>query len=158
MGGQPNVKLLTSSSGIRSELELEISLFWSFQEARDLQIDLDAIFDGLALDEDMQKFVKGILSFEGTAVTDIGGSLAFKLGIGIEYVKSTRKILPYIKGITGLELGFSADARANFDATIGPFSAEVDMQIEVDNLGEPVKIKFGVSVYVAYFDHCVEYL
>jgi hypothetical protein len=79
VGGQPNVELVTKSDDIRSELEFEITLFWSFEDARDLQIDLDAIFDGLELDEDIQKFVKGILSFEGTAVTNVDGSLAFTL-------------------------------------------------------------------------------
>ena len=79
VGGQPNVDLVTRSDDIRSELEFEITLFWSFADARDLLIDLEAIFDGLELDEDIQKFVKGILSFEGSAVTNIDGSLAFTL-------------------------------------------------------------------------------
>lgn len=131
VGGQPNVELVTKSDDIRSELEFEITLFWSFEDARNLQIDLGAIFDGLELDEDIQKFVKGILSFEGTAVTNVDGSLAFTLvslerlsfmsvvhvppalivfaflfpkGIGLEYVKETRKILPFIKGTTGNEV------------------------------------------------------
>ena len=42
----------------------------------------------------------------------------------------------------GLKIGFSALAVAEFQATIGPFSADVGMKIEVDNLGEQVEIKF----------------
>lgn len=151
VGGTPDVQLVTKSDNIRSELEFEITLAWSFQDARDLQIDLDAIFDGLDLDEDIATFVKGILAFEGSAVTDVGGSLSFTLGIGLEYVKSTKKILPYIKGTTGLELGFAAEAVAEFEATIGPFSADIDVSLEINNFGEPVVIKFGLDSSLNYY-------
>ena len=77
--------------------------------------------------------------------------MAFTLGIGLEYVKSTKTILPYIKGSTGLKLEFSAGAVAEFEATIGPFSADVVLNVEVDNLGEPVVIKFGLDSKLNYY-------
>ena len=132
-------------------MEFEITLSWSFDDARSLSIDFDAILDGLELDEEIKNLAKGLLAFEGTARTLIEGGLSFTLGIGLEYVKATKKILPYIKGTTGLELSFAAGAVAEFLATVGPLSAEIDAKLLVDNLGEPVVIKFGLDSLLNYY-------
>ena len=117
------MKINTESDNIRSVLDLEISLNWSFQEVNDLKIDLEAIFEGLDLDENIATFAKSIVAFEGAATTEIRGGLGFTLGLGLEYVKSSKKIVPFIKGTTGLALTFSVVAEAQFQATIGPFTA-----------------------------------
>ena len=52
---------------------------WSFDDARSLAIDFDAILDGLELDEEMKNLAKGLLAFEGTARTLIEGGLSFTL-------------------------------------------------------------------------------
>lgn len=124
---------------------------WSFDDARSLAIDFDAILDGLELDEEIKNLAKGLLAFEGTARTLIEGGLSFTLGIGLEYVKATKKILPFIKGTTGLELSFAAGAVAKFQATVGPLSAEIDAELELDNLGEQVVIKFGLDSLLNYY-------
>ena len=101
VGGSPTVSLVAESTDEVSALELEVTLLWSFAEARDLQIDLDAIFEGLELDDDIATFAKGVIAFDGAATTAIEGSLAFTLGIGLQYVKESGDIRPYIKGTTG---------------------------------------------------------
>lgn len=58
VGGSPTVAFIPSSDDIRSSLELDITLSWSFVEASQLKIDLGAIFDGLDLDEDIKMFAK----------------------------------------------------------------------------------------------------
>ena len=123
VGGTPNVQIDHISDDFRSALELEVTLQWSFQQMNDLKIDLGVIFAGLDLDENIATFAKSIVAFEGAARTAIEGSLAFTLGIGLEYVKSSKKIIPYVKGTTGLALFFGVDASAKFQATIGPFTA-----------------------------------
>lgn len=50
----------------------------------------------------MKTFAKGLIALEGEGVINLGGSLAFTLGIGLEYDKGKKKILPYILGTTGL--------------------------------------------------------
>ena len=49
VGGSPNVDLTPLNDEIRSSLEVEITLSWSFVEASQLNIDLAAILDGLDL-------------------------------------------------------------------------------------------------------------
>lgn len=104
-------------------LELEITLQWTYQQINDLKIDLEAIFEGLELDESIATFAKNIVSFEGAARTEIEGSLGFTLGVGLEYVKASKDIVPYVMGTTGLELLFGLTATSEFEATIGPFTA-----------------------------------
>ena len=123
VGGTPNVQIEHISHEFRSALELEVTLQWSFQQINDLKIDLGVIFAGLDLDENVAMFAKSIVGFEGGASTTIEGSLAFTLGIGLEYDKSSRRTNPYVKGTTGLTLFFGVDATANFQASIGPFTA-----------------------------------
>jgi hypothetical protein len=90
------------------------------------------------------------LAFEGTSQTNIDGGLSFILGLGLEYDKKSKNINQYIKGITGLELKFGVDARAQFSASIGPFSAEVDVRTIIDNSGPPLSIKFGLEDSLNY--------
>ena len=76
---------------------------------------------------------KGIVALNGAALADLFGELSLTIGIGLEYLKETKTILPYIKGSTGLALGLSIDAVADFVATIGPFSADVNVDfVSVD--------------------------
>ena len=75
--------------------------------------------------DDIATFAKGLVTFEGEALTEIDGSLRLTLGLGLEYVKSTGDIVPYFKGSTGLELGVSIFSDADFTATIGPFGADI---------------------------------
>ena len=102
--------------------------------------DLAEILEGLDLPEDIAMFAKGIVALNGAALADLYGKLSFTLGIGLEYVKATNTILPYIKGTTGLDLELSIEAIANFTATIGPFSADVD-----------------VNFVSAYISHCHDF-
>lgn len=96
-------------------------------------------------------FAKGIVAFEGSAVNELVGSLSFTLGIGLEYVKATGKVLPFIKGNTGLDLGFSLDTSATFESTIGPFTAVVGINVTVDNYNEPLGIQFGLDGNLNYY-------
>ena len=123
VGGTPSVRIDTTSDSIRSVLELEITLQWTYQQINDLKIDLEAIFEGLELDESIATFAKSIVAFEGAASTEIEGSLGFTLGVGLEYVKASKDIVPYVMGTTGLELLFGLNSTADFEATVGPFTA-----------------------------------
>jgi hypothetical protein len=123
----------------------------SFDEARQLQIDLEAILEGLDLDEDIASFAKGILAFDGTAETSIAGGLSLRLGVGLEYVKQSKNINSYIKGDTGLELWFSVKSIAEFSAAIGPFSANVKVTTVIDNAGPPLSIQFGLEDGLNYY-------
>lgn len=57
VGGTPNVVINSTSDTIRSVLELEMTLSWSFDEILQLQIDLAEILEGLELSEDIATFV-----------------------------------------------------------------------------------------------------
>jgi len=49
VGGSPDVKLTPLNDNIRSSLEVELTLSWSFVEASQLKVNLAAILDGLDL-------------------------------------------------------------------------------------------------------------
>ena len=151
VGGTPNVTFTPSSDDIRSSLDLDIELTWSFLEARQLNIDLAGIFEGMDLDEDFQNFAKGIIGFEGSGGTDLSGSLTLHLGVGLEYTKKTETVVPYIRGVTGITAKFAADANARIEATIGPLSAIVDVAAFIDNYGEPLSISVGLDPKVNYY-------
>ena len=99
----------------------------------------------------MQSFTKGLIALEGQGVIDIGGSLAFTLGIGLEYHKKSKKILPYILGTTGLDVGFSIETDTTFAVTIGPFGADVTIGVVVDDYGEDLSIQLGLEDKLRYY-------
>ena len=99
----------------------------------------------------MKSFTKGLIALEGQGVINIGGSLAFTLGIGLEYNKKTKNILPYILGTTGLDVGFSIGAGATFAVTIGPFGADVTVEVVVDDSGKDLSIQLGLEDELRYY-------
>lgn len=133
VGGAPNVTFTPFSDDIRSSLDLDIELTWSFLEARQLNIDLAGIFEGMDLDEDLKMFAKGLVALDDSGGTEIEGGISFSLGIGLEYIKEVETIIPYIRGITGIAITFSANAIAEFQVSIGALSATVDVKAEIDN-------------------------
>lgn len=113
---------------------------------------MNEVFEGLSLDEDIAQFAKGLVAFGGEGITDTKGGISFTLGIGLEYVKNAKtKILPYIKGTTGLDLYFSIESNANFLASIGPFTADVDVSVVVDDYGDDLSIQFGLEDSLNYY-------
>lgn len=54
VGGTPSVDFTPSSDDIRSSLDVDLTLSWSFLEATQLKLDLEAILEGLDLDEDIK--------------------------------------------------------------------------------------------------------
>ena len=151
VGGTPSVEFTPTSDDIRSTLDIDLTLQWSFLEASQLKIDLATILEGMEIDEDMKNFIKGIIAFEGQAGIEIAGSLKFSLGVGFEYLKKTETAIPYVKGSTGITLDFSVDANAVFQASIGPLSAMIDCEAIIDNYGEPLSVFVGLNPRVNYY-------
>ena len=151
VGGTPSVDFIPSSDEIRSSLELDLTMQWTFEEATQLNIDLASILEGMDLDEDLVNIVKGIIAVEGQGHIVVSGSLSFTLGIGLEYEKATETIIPYFKGITGITVTFSTYANAIFQASIGPLTASVDLRGEIDNYGEPLSISIGLDPDTNYY-------
>ena len=188
VGGTPSIKFTPLSDEIRSSLDVDLVLQWSFQEASQLNIDLAAILDGLDLEDDLKNFAKGeiifacaclfsfavdcfshcpcltclsslnqtlsitgLIAFDGAGQTEIFGSISFSLGIGLEFIKKSRTIIPYLKGTTGVTFDFSANATAEFQASIGPLSATVIVDALIDNYGEPLSISVGLNPSVNYY-------
>lgn len=143
--------ITTQADSIRSVLELDLELKWTLEEVYQLKIDLNEVFDGLDLDEDIATFAKGLVGFEGEGLTEAKGSLSLKLGIGLEYQKSTKTILPFIKGTTGLKVAFRIKAAADFAASVGPFTADINVLATVDDYGEDLSIQFGLEDSLNYY-------
>ena len=62
VGGSPNVTMTTSSDDVKSVLELDVNLNWSFEEVLQLMIDIGSMFDtGQPLDDDIAMFANGII-------------------------------------------------------------------------------------------------
>jgi len=101
VAGDPDVSIDTSDDDLRSVIEIEFELVWSFLENMQLQVDLSDIFEGLSLDQAAETFTKGVVGFDGQGIIELGGSLSFKLGVGVEYDKVTGSLHPFIKGSTG---------------------------------------------------------
>ena len=59
VGGTPSVVFTPTSDSIRSSLDVDLILQWSFMEAIQLNVDLAGLLDGLDIDEDFKKFAKG---------------------------------------------------------------------------------------------------
>ena len=152
VGGLPSVNIVTSSNPTRSNLELDIALKWSIHEALSLGIDLEEILAGVDSSGEISQFVKGLVTFDGGALTEIDGSISFTLGVGLEYSRERKtKIVPYIKGNTGLVLKFSLETVFQFACTIGPFGADVTGNVIVDNLGKDLSISFGLNENLNYY-------
>jgi hypothetical protein len=77
--------------------------------------------------------------------------VSFSLGVGLRYVKKTKSIVPYLRGIMGVKLAFSDDADAEFQASIGPLLADVGVTATIDNYGEPLTILFGLNPNKNYY-------
>lgn len=158
VGGTPDVVITTLADNIRPAIELDVSLNWSFDEVYQLNIDLEEVFDGLELDEDIAQFAKGLVAFGGEGLTEMSGGLSLTIGIGLELEKkecgdksSKAKILPYIKGATGLDLFFQLTTDTIFTASIGPFTANVDIAAMIDNYGDDLSISFGLIDTLNYY-------
>jgi hypothetical protein len=151
VGGTPTVVFSPASDDIRSSLHVDITLQWSFLEASQLNIDLASILEGLDLPEDIKNFAKGLVAFDGGGRSEIEGSISFSLGIGLEYMKKTGATFPYIRGVTGLTLNFSADTNTEFEASIGHLSGNVECHATVDNYGEPLSITVGLDPSFNYY-------
>ena len=151
VGGSPSVDFLPTSDDIRSSLEIDLKLEWSFMEAIELNIDLEAILEGLDLDENIKKFAKGIIGLDGDGKAEITGSMSFSLGIRLEYVKQSGKINPYLKGVTGVGLTFSANVDNKFQATVGSIPATIAVAASIDNYGKPLSILVGLNPNVNYY-------
>ena len=152
LGGTPGVSISTSSDTMRSNLELDITLSWTIHEALSLGIDLEEILAGVDSSGDIGTFLKGLVTFDGGGLAEIDGNISFTLGIGLEYSRlRATKLVPYIKGNTGLVLGFSIETVVGFACTIGPFGADVAGRVTVDNLGELLLISFGLNKNLNYY-------
>lgn len=152
LAGTTSVDISTSSGPERSSLELDITQEWTFQEAYSLAIDLEEILAGLDPSGEIGNFIKGLVTFEGGALAEVSGRVSLRLGMGLEYSRSrTPKVVPYIKGNTGLVIAFSVEAEVNFACTIGPFGADVTGIVTVDNLGDLLTISFGLNENINYF-------
>ncbi len=152
LGGAPGVNISTISDPTRSNLELDITLSWTIHEALSLGIDLEEILAGVDSSGEIATFLKGLVTFNGGGLAEIDGSISFTLGIGLEYstLRAT-KLVPYVKGNTGLVLGFSIDTQVGFACTIGPFGADVAGSVIVDNLGKLLSISFGLNKNLNYY-------
>ncbi len=152
LGGAPGVNISTVSDSTRSNLELDITLSWTIHEALSLGIDLEEILAGVDSSGEISTFLKGLVTFNGGALAEIDGNISFTLGIGLEYSRlRTTKLVSYIKGNTGLVLGFSIDTQVGFACTIGPFGADVAGSVTVDNLGKLLSISFGLNKNLNYY-------
>ena len=153
VGGSPDASIVSTSDDIRSTLEVTITLEWSFEEAKSLEIDLAAILDGLGFDpnDPIANFAKSLVAFDGEALTAIAGGLSVTVGVGLEYHKPTKDIRPYIQGVTGLKLTFAALADLSFSATIGPLSATVYTKTVVDNYDDLLTVKIGLEDSLNYY-------
>jgi hypothetical protein len=152
LGGTPSVKMNTSSGSERSNLELDIKLEWSIEQAKSLGIDIEEILAGLDSSGEIGTFTKGLVTFEGGALVEINGRISFTLGLGLEYSRTRQtKIVPYIKGNTGLDIEFSIETEIDFECTIGPFGANVSGEVTVDNFGSLLKLSFGLNEKLNYY-------
>ena len=84
-------------------------------------------------------------------MTETTGRLSFTLGIGLEYTKASKQKNPYFKGNTGLALGFTIKSATSFKASIGPFSAIIDVDVLVDNYDSDLLFKFGLEDNLNYY-------
>jgi hypothetical protein len=112
---------------------------------------LGEILGGVDPSGEIGTFIKDLVTFEGEALVGVNGRLSVALGLGLEYRSREKKIVPYIKGNTGLTIEFSVNAGIEFGCTIGPFGADVSGQVTVDNLGDLLKISFGLNGNLNYY-------
>lgn len=152
LGGAPGVSISTSSDSMRSNFELDITLSWRIHEALSLGIDLKEILAGVDSSGEIGIFLRGLATFDGGGLAEVDGNISFALGIGLEYSRlRATKLVPYIKGNTGLVLGFSIETVVGFACTIGPFGADVAGRVTVDNLGKLLSISFGLNKNLNYY-------
>jgi hypothetical protein len=151
VGGSPSVVFSPQSDDMRSSLDVDVTLHWSFQEAYQLNMDIAAILDGLDIDSAIKNFAKGLIPFEGSGIVDLEGFLSLSLGVGVEYERQSKQFRFYIKGVTGLTVGFASEISTEFTANIGPLSAGVQVEASIGKIGSPITITAGLDNDVNYY-------
>jgi hypothetical protein len=151
VGGSPSVVFSPQSDDMRSSLDVDVTLHWSFQEAYQLNMDIAAILDGLDIDSAIKNFAKGLIPFEGSGIVDLEGFLSLSLGVGVEYVRESEQVNFYIKGVTGLTVGFASAISTEFQANVGPLSALVQVDASIGEIGSPITITAGLDNDVNYY-------
>jgi hypothetical protein len=151
VGGSPSVVFSPQSDDMRSSLDVDVTLHWSFQEAYQLNMDIAAILDGLDIDDGLKWFAKGLIPFEGSGIVDLEGFLSLSLGVGVEYERQSKQFRFYIKGVTGLTVGFASEISTEFTANIGALPAEVQVEASIGKIGSPITITAGLDNDVNYY-------
>lgn len=157
VGGQPKVNMTAMTDATRSDLLLDIELYWPIRESSQMKLDLETLIEnafGGSSPSAIAKFAKNVVPPEGQGVFSLDGEVSFQLGIGLEYVSGEKRVNPYILGTTGLQVAFLGRAGASFPTTYGPFRGFVSAVAEVtgaNRLDEPLLFSVGLNDSLNYY-------
>lgn len=154
IGGTPSVDMTATSNDVRSELTVELELAWGFEEFAQMYIDLDDMTNsGDGLSGDILHYIKTLIPGEAEAMISVETGVAFRLGVGLEFVRDELKINPYIKGNSGLFLHWKSEATAAYEATIGPLRGTIEAQASITGTKEydPLSLSVGLDKDLNYY-------
>jgi len=149
VGGTPKVTISPHTNNISSDLVVELELAWDFTDTKTLLIVLSDLFS----ESDYKKyksldyFANALLPGEGEASISVNGELAFRLGVGLEYVSQTGNVKPYVCGTTGFFLKLDANGEASYDASVGAFQGSIDANVSVE-VGLDVGLNSSLNYYL----------
>jgi len=153
VGGTPRVNLTTTSNAHRSDLVVDIVLAWNWLEHLLVNVDLETLMEDENTTGVVGVFAKNLVPGEGEASVDLKTGVSFRLGVGLEYVSSEKRINPYILGTTGfyVELGLAASGAYTVQA--GPFEGALDFQVEASGVQEtdPLSLSVGLNNSLNYY-------
>jgi hypothetical protein len=153
----PQVNITTISNAVRSDLIVDLQLFWSYSEFFQLIIDLETIAEqkGVDLSGDIGHFAKNLIPGEGEGMAKLDATVSFRLGVGLEYVSapSTKKINPYILGTTGLLVTLDAQGQFNYDIQAGALRGSIGMSAAISGKdpSDPLSVKVGLNDSLNYY-------
>jgi hypothetical protein len=154
----PQVNITTiSTPDIRSDLIVDLELFWSYNEFFQLIVDMETIAQqkGLDLSGGIGNFAKNLIPGDGEGMAELNATVSFRLGVGLEYVSapSTKKINPYILGTTGLEVTLKAKGQFDYGIQAGALRGSIEMLAEISGKdpSDALSIKVGLNDSLNYY-------
>ena len=143
--GVANVTIDFYNLDDRYQLDAGVSIEWSFDYRNQVDIDLEQILSSTKKLDKYKDILTQVLAFEGEAEFDTEVTIRLSLGFGLEYLKKQKMVRPYLKGDTGISIGFKLFGDFEFDASILNIDSHVAASLLLDNFGQQFKVYAGLN-------------
>lgn len=142
------MNITSTSNEIRSDLTVEIELYWNFSYSETLGLDMSSFFTEEEIESNagLNFFANALLPGEGSGTIGVDGSLTFNLGVGLEYVNETGEVNSYILGTTGFLAELESTGQLDYEAAVGVFQGTIEAGFDM-----PLSLSVGLDDDLNYY-------